>query len=79
MALVCIYYYFRDINIIYQKVFSKIYVWYYMTINKSCCKIAVRFIFIFNIFSDILLHCHESIQVVPQKYLMYFLSGVNAK
>ena len=36
-------------------------------------------LFLFSIFfSDILLHCHESIQVVPQKYLMYFLSGVNA-
>ena len=35
---------------------------------------------IFSIFSlDISLDFQELIQVVPLKYLMYFLSGINAK
>ena len=35
---------------------------------------------IFSIFSSaILLDFHESIRVVPLKYLMYLFSGINAK
>ena len=29
--------------------------------------------------SDILLDFYDSIQVVPKKYLMYFLAGINTK
>ena len=42
-------------------------------LNKIWCKIAVCLV-IFSIFSsDIPLDFHELIQVVPKKYLMYFL------
>ena len=35
---------------------------------------------IFSIFSsDIPLDFHESMRLVPPKYLMYFLAGINAK
>ena len=35
---------------------------------------------IFSIFSsDIPLDFHESVRLVPLKYLMYFLAGINAK
>ena len=35
---------------------------------------------IFSIFlSDIALDFHESIQLVPLKYWMYFLAGINTK
>ena len=35
---------------------------------------------IFSVFpSKVLLDFHKSIQVVPLKYLMYFLAGINTK
>ena len=43
------------------------------------CKIAVWFSYIFNICSDFPLDFHESIQVLPLKYLMYSLAGINTK
>ena len=53
-----------------------------MMINKSWCKKAVAFSYIFNvlIFSlDIPLDFRKLIQVVPLKYLMYFLASINTK
>ena len=56
-----------------------------MITNKSWYEIAVLVfsiadLVIFSMFSsDIPLGFHESIQVVPPKYLMYFLAGINAK
>ena len=53
-----------------------------MMINKSWCKKAVGFSYVFNIsiFSlDIPLDFHELIRVVPLKYLMYFLTSINTK
>ena len=47
-------------------------------INKIWYKITN--LVIFSIFSsDIPLDFHESIRVVPLKYLMYFLAGINTK
>ena len=49
-----------------------------MMINKSWCKTAVWFLVVFSIFSsNIPLDFHEPIPVVPQKYLKYFLAGIN--
>ena len=50
-----------------------------MIINKSCCKIAVSFIYISILSSDIPLDFYDSIQAVPVKYLMYFVAGINTK
>ena len=53
-----------------------------MMINKIWCKIAFYIVTfsIFSIFSsDISLDFYESILVVPLKYLMYSLAGINAK
>ena len=49
-----------------------------MMINKSWCKIAVWFSYIFNS-SDIPLDFQVSIWVVPVNHLMYFLVGINPK
>ena len=48
-------------------------------IDKSWCKLLFDLV-IFSIFSsDIPLDFHDSIRVVPLKYLMYFLAGINNK
>ena len=48
-------------------------------ISKSWGKIAVRFSYILNTFFNIPLGFHESIQVVPLKYLMCVFVGINTK
>ena len=54
-----------------------------MSGNKWSSKIGAKllsYLVIFLIFfSDIPLDFHESIWVVPLKYSMYFLAGINAK
>ena len=48
-------------------------------INKSWCKILFDLV-IFSIFSsDIPLDFHDLARLVPLKYLMYFLAGINTK
>ena len=50
-----------------------------MKIRKVGAKLLPDLV-IFSIFSfDIPLDFHETIRVVPLKYLMYFLSGLNTK
>ena len=48
-----------------------------MMIKKNWCKIAVWFSYISILSSNIPLGFHDWIQVMPQKCLMYFLSGIN--
>ena len=50
-----------------------------MMINKGWCKIVVWFSYISIFSSDIPFNFHDSIWVVPVKYLMYFLAGINTK
>ena len=50
-----------------------------MSGNKWWSTIAVWFSYIFNIFSEISLDFDYSIQIVPLKYLMYLLAGINTK
>ena len=50
-----------------------------MMINKSWCEIAAWFSYIFNIFFWHSIDFYESIQVVPLKYLMHVLAGINTK
>ena len=45
--------------------------------NKSSCKIAVLFSYIFNTFSDIPLDFHKLIRVVPLKKINIFGSRYN--
>ena len=50
-----------------------------MMINKIDAKLLCDLVIFSILSSDIPLNFHDSIRVVPLKYLMYFLVGINTK
>ena len=50
-----------------------------MIINKVGAKLLSDLVIFSILSSDIPLDFHDSIQVVPIKYLIYFLVGINTK
>ena len=50
-----------------------------MIINKSCCKLLFDIVIFSISSSEISLDFNKSIRVVPLKYLMYYLTGINTR
>ena len=50
-----------------------------MMINKVGEKLLSDLAIFSTLFSDVSLDLHKSIRVLPQKYIIYFLTGINTK
>ena len=50
-----------------------------MMINKSWWKLLFDLVILWMLSSDVTLDFHDSVRVVPLKYLMYFLLGIKTK